>query len=276
MTQPQIICVDIGNSGLRCARLVDGAVGEVLRIDWPVHFSTSDTADHHADGPPFLVDRLTNWLSGFAPESTQSRWLVSSVQRTIESHLRRCVERLGGEYRLVTYTDLAIEVRVDQPERVGIDRLLAAQAAMTQSPARPLIVIQAGSAITVDLVEHRNQFSGGAILPGVPIMLRLLSSAADLLPQVAAIELFELPPLPGKNTSAAMSAGTSSAVVGGVQHLVARYREQCGLQTPVILSGGDGPRLAPHIPGPLLVVDHLVLRGLAILCDSADLHPRKA
>lgn len=265
MNQTQVICVDIGNSGLRCARADDGAIGDILRIDWPVEFSTGDSLDRYAGGPPFLMERLTAWLSSNTPAVAKSRWLVSSVQRTIEAHLRRCVESLNGEYRRITYADLSIGINVDQPERVGIDRLLAATAAIAQTKIRPIIVIQAGSAITVDLVENPDQFSGGAILPGVPIMLRLLSRAADLLPEVAANELFELPPLPGKNTSAAMSAGTSSAVVGGVQHLVARYRELYGPQTPVILSGGDGPRLAPHIADPFLVVDHLVLRGLANL-----------
>jgi pantothenate kinase type III len=91
----------------------------------------------------------------------------------------------------------------------------------------------------------------------------LLGRGADLLPAVAAGELFDLPPLPGTNTVAAMTAGVSSAVVGGVQHLVARYRGQSGEDTPVVLSGGDGPRLAPHLGSNVIVVDHLVLRGLA-------------
>ena len=106
------------------------------------------------------------------------------------------------------------------------------------------------------------------------MMLRLLSRGADLLPAVAAGELFDLPPLPGTNTIAAMTAGVSSAVVGGVQHLIARYRDQLGADTPVVLSGGDGPRLGPHLGPDVIVVDHLVLRGLAQIasrlgCEAA-------
>lgn len=281
----ETICVDIGNSGLRCVRLRGGASpdrnsqcmpavtpwnGDVLRIDWPplgasrhrgseVEASSAEVA---------ILDALERWLAGTgaspASAGTGSRWFVSSVQRATESHLRACVARLGASaYHLVTRSDLDLQVDVDFPDRVGIDRLLAALAAVELSAARPLIIIQAGSAITVDWVENPRRFCGGAIMPGVPMMLRLLSQAADLLPEVAADELLDLPPLPGRNTAAAMSAGVSSSVVGGVQHLVARYRAQFGPGTPIVLSGGDGPRLAPHLSAPLTTVDHLVLCGLA-------------
>ncbi|MGN6135436.1 MAG: type III pantothenate kinase [Aureliella sp.] len=295
----ETICVDIGNSGLRCVRLpnqpASAAVarpttglaksgsdvpwqGEVLRIDWPGAAVSSGAPDPNAGGDDAATAQATlgtaleRWLDGdvgrdvarVVAERPARRWVVSSVQRATEAHLRSCAARLGAaEFHVVTHSELDLQVDVDYPERVGVDRLLSALAALELSEARPLIVIQAGSAITVDWVEAPRRFCGGAIMPGVPMMLRLLSRAADLLPEVAADELLELPALPGRNTAAAMFAGASSAVVGGVQHLVARYRSQFGAATPIVLSGGDGPRLAPHLAGPLLTADHLVLRGLA-------------
>ncbi|MCC6508969.1 MAG: type III pantothenate kinase [Pirellulaceae bacterium] len=279
----ETICVDIGNSGMRCVRLrptsLDSAakpvstpastqdavpwVGDILRVDWP-----ASREDRQAMSPSDLQRLVEPWL-GASNHAATRRWLVSSVQREMESKLRGCVEHLGAsDYRLVTFRDLHCEIAVDFPHQVGIDRLLAAKAAMVHCPHQPLIVIQAGSAITVDWIEWPDRYCGGAIMPGVPMMLRLLSQAADLLPEVDADELFDLPPLPGKNTTAAMTVGASSAVVGGVQHLVARYREQHGAQTLVVLSGGDGPRLTPHITGPVTVVEQLVLRGLASLARS--------
>jgi pantothenate kinase type III len=97
------------------------------------------------------------------------------------------------------------------------------------------------------------------------MMLRLLGRAADLLPVVEASELGDLPPLPGKNTEGAMLAGASSSLVGGVRHLVQRYRQRYGADVPIVISGGDGPLLAPHLAQPLHVVPHLVLEGLRIL-----------
>ena len=102
------------------------------------------------------------------------------------------------------------------------------------------------------------------------MMLRLLSRAADLLPDVVAEELLELPDLPGRDTVAAMAVGASGAVVGGVQHLIARYRAGRVPAVPVVLSGGDGPRLAPHLSGPTFSLDQLVLRGLAICAGTGN------
>ena len=166
-----------------------------------------------------------------------------------------------------------MSVEVDYPARVGIDRLLAALAACHFCDQDRLIVIQAGSAVTVDVVERTGassfgkpfRFSGGAILPGVPMMLQLLGRAADMLPEIDANDLVNLPELPGKNTEAAMVAGCSSCLVGGVQHLVERYRKQFGLPLPIILSGGDGPLLAPHLSSPIKLVPQLVMQGIRIL-----------
>lgn len=286
----ETICVDIGNSGMRCIRLrwpTDSAAsvprnhstrvqatgtddvpweGEVLRVDWPSGTAATDVygRDENA-ATALLVRTLTPWLQSVSG-TFERRWLVSSVQRNMEAHLRRSAETLGAAaYRLVNYQDLHLNMAVEVPEQVGIDRLLAASAALDHFPGQRLIVIQAGSAITVDLVEPPRHYCGGAIMPGVPMMLRLLSRGADMLPEVAAGELLDLPALPGRNTTAAMTVGTSSAVVGGVQHLVARYRAQYGQRVPVVLSGGDGPRLTPHIAAPVHIIDHLVLRGLASL-----------
>ena len=133
---------------------------------------------------------------------------------------------------------------------------------------------EAGSAVTVDLVsaclpesDQLAAFEGGAILPGVPMMLRMLGQSADRLPEIDADDLLGLPDLPGKNTEQAMLCGAASALVGGVMHLVARYREQYGPDLPVILSGGDGMRLSPYISGPMVVESHLVQRGLLRLAE---------
>ena len=102
-------------------------------------------------------------------------------------------------------------------------------------------------------------------------MLRLLGKGADQLPEIDADDLLELPKLPGKNTEDAMTCGAAFALVGGVSLLIANYRTQYGSEVPVILSGGDGMRLAPYIPQPLIVRSHLVHRGLLRL---AELNPK--
>lgn len=297
------LAVDIGNSGLRVAELHldDQQVGPATRVYWsyPVQSQPAKTQL----GERRYVPDGTDWLQELEPflESTvECHWLISSVRRDARQILQRALEaRQGHTCQLVRYSDLPIEVNVQYPDRVGIDRLLAATAAaqivkgdshesrdQEPAPHNRHIVIQAGSAITVDLVDVQSDktiFEGGSIVPGVPMMLRLLGSGTDLLPEVDAEELNSLPDLPGKNTEQAMLCGAASALVGGVKHLVSRYREEFAVsreqtdekrregnatQMTTIISGGDGPSLAKHIPSPVKVEKDLVLQGLLHLAKT--------
>lgn len=268
------LAVDIGNSGLRIAMMnaACDSIGEPLRISW--QHSDIATPGRYAPDETIWLGELERFLErapGAAPKVF--RWYVSSVRGDALKLLKSFVcERHQDSWHAIGFHDVPLPARVDFPQRLGIDRLLAAWAASDSTSHRPYVVIQAGSAVTVDLVAQNASgevgFEGGAILPGVPMIMRLLGKAADMLPEVLADDLTELPPLPGKNTEAAMACGAASALVGGVQHLVSRYRKAYGSDTPVILSGGDGMRLSPHIDKPLVVQPHLVLAGLLKLAQS--------
>jgi type III pantothenate kinase len=277
------IAVDIGNSGLRAIELpvsCDGALPTPLRIPWnhadraAVHVVAED-----ADGGDAGRECWTSQLLPLIGQAESTQWWISSVHRPACGMLADFLSQQPNcQFTVVNHQQIPLAIEVDMPSLVGVDRLLAAFAASRASAVRPLIVIQAGSAVTVDLLEAHSEssttagvwgrFAGGAILPGVPMMLRLLGSAAEMLPEVEAKELVDLPPLPGRNSGAAMLAGVSSSLVGGVQHLVGRYRRQQGQEIPIVLSGGDGPLLAQHLEGPLIEVNHLVLEGLRLIADE--------
>ena len=265
--------VDIGNSGLRIAELnlATQSLDMSHRVNW-----------YHApegalQGPVPLGRFLPNdatWLSEldrFLDRPGPVTWLLSSVRRDALQVLQgRLASLPETRAHVVRYQDLPLLVDMPFPDLVGIDRLLAAVAASQFSKARPLIVIQAGSAVTVDLITEGKgsieaTFLGGAIVPGVPMMLRLLGRGADMLPELDADDLTELPELPGKNTEQAMLCGASSALIGGVNHLVERYRKKYGKHVPVILSGGDGTRIAPYLAPPIVDEPDLVQRGLLVL-----------
>jgi type III pantothenate kinase len=272
------IAVDIGNSGLRAVVLPERStvpLATPLRINWNQSAANIQTELSAA------CDQAAQWISHLdlllaQPGATQ--WWISSVHPPALNELKRFLSsKKGCQIEVVDYRRIPMAVEVDYPDRVGIDRLLAAYAAGHITHHRPLIVIQAGSAVTVDLLDgpeaakmpdKLDRFLGGAILPGVPMMLRLLSGAAQMLPSVEAKELVDLPVLPGKNSQAAMLAGTSSCLVGGVQHLISRYRNQFAQNLPIVISGGDGPLLVPHLVEPVIETSHLVLSGLRLLADS--------
>lgn len=276
----QFLGVDIGNSGLRISelQLASATLGQTKRIDWRHNDSTRDDRIRYRPHESDWLRELDDYLG---PQAEPWVWCVSSVRRDAAAVLNEAVRKSGHTFRAISFRDLPLSVHVEEPAKVGIDRLLAAVAANAIDAAdrhdrAPLIVIQAGSAVTVDLVfasagKERPSFEGGAILPGVPMMLRLLGQAADMLPEVDADELLDLPPLPGKNTEQAMRCGSASALVGGVLHLIERYRNSYGSEVPVIMSGGDGMRIAQYIDPPLQVVSHLVQRGLLAVAVSESL-----
>lgn len=313
----QLFGVDIGNSGIRVTELLlpSREMGPMLRIDWwpddrpDAQLSPTGSRRYRPDDPQWLRELDCFIAEHECPTSPHSaaqppRWLISSVRRDALGLLCRHLDavHLGAvhldagrashaprQVEVVTYSGLPLDIQVDFPQAVGIDRLLAALAALEFVSDSRAIVIQAGSAVTVDIINAparstvpaRNEiqrqsqsrpralgsFEGGAILPGVPMMLRLLGKGADQLPQITAADLLSLPELPGKNTEAAMICGAASALVGGVSHLVGRYRQQYGQTIPIIISGGDGMRLRSYLTAPLIIKDHLVHRGLMRLAE---------
>src|SRR5205823_978167 len=108
--------------------------------------------------------------------------------------------------------EVPIRAAVDAPEKVGIDRLLTAAAVVPHIPSgKRAVVIDAGSAVTVDLVEREGVFRGGAIFPGLRLMARALRDHTAQLPLVERFQDGQ-PVLPGRNTVAAITAGVYFAV----------------------------------------------------------------
>ncbi|MEM7557944.1 MAG: type III pantothenate kinase [Planctomycetota bacterium] len=304
--------IDIGNSGLRIAELhvARQTIGPRTRINWspPGAPAQSETAAvRYEPADEAWLDELSEFT-----QVEGATWLVSSVRRDAMQVLQESLTSNSQEPKVnliqVHHSHLQLDINVDAPERVGIDRLLAGLAGahfLREQPgfeqyAGAAIVIQAGSAVTVDEVSMPSEpvdsssaaqkfsFRGGAILPGIPLMLRMLGAGTDQLPNMNADNLTSLPELPGKNTEEAMLCGAASALLGGVSHVVERYRlshrrihsqnenSPVGQDSapngewnvPVILSGGDGMRISPHLSSPVFVHSDLVLQGLTVLAGQ--------
>ena len=125
-----------------------------------------------------------------------------------------------------------------QPARMGVDRWLAMLGAR-QASAGPLCVIDAGTAITLDLVAAQGRHEGGYILPGADLMRRALTADTGRI-QVDALDAPTLSP--GSDTQTCVNAGGWRAVIGAVQSVLADYPEHRALLTgglaPVLLEMG--------------------------------------
>ncbi len=174
-------------------------------------------------------------------------------------------------------SSIPIVAKVDFPERVGLDRLLNAVAVNAlRPPSRPAIVIDSGTATTVDYVSSSGEFCGGAILPGMELSAKALHLYTALLPLLPVQELGGAgPAVPGRNTRDAIRNGLFWGQVGAIRELIHQMCQQQGHQIPesasdgnqdapwLVLTGGGGPVLSPQFPAATRVAS-LGMHGLVL------------
>jgi type III pantothenate kinase len=161
---------------------------------------------------------------------------------------------------------LPLTLNVDSPRTVGVDRLLNAVAAnVIRPPGRAVIVIDSGTATTVDVVSADGVFEGGAILPGFQLCSQALHQYTALLPRIPNEELAKSTPKPlGKNTREAIRSGLFWGQLGAVKELVRHLREQLPSDPLTVVTGGAGRLLVPQLPRAVIHEPYLALQGLVI------------
>jgi type III pantothenate kinase len=176
-------------------------------------------------------------------------WVLASVRPERSGRLAVWLRQQGQRvWLLERAAQLPVVVPLTQPDYVGIDRLLNAVAAKRRlPPGRPAVLIDAGSAVTVDWLDEAHAFRGGAIFPGVRLMAKALNDYAALLPLVSVAE--PVPPLPAGDTISAMQAGIFHATVGAIERIVCRLTEQAASPPELFLTGGDAGLLHGALAG---------------------------
>lgn len=211
------------------------------------------------------LDRIGEWLSASACEAAS--WWIGSVNRPTATLLIDWLRstRPLDRVTLLSAGDLPLEVALERPDMVGIDRLLDAVAANhLRRPDRPAIIVDLGSAITVDLVSSQGAFLGGVIMPGIGMSARALHEFTDLLPEIKMCELTTPPPPLGTSTVPAMRSGLFWGAVGAIRQLIELLGDQVTGDPEIFLSGGAGLAVAELVGRSVRHVPHLTLAGIAL------------
>ena len=149
--------------------------------------------------------------------------------------------------------------KLDPEAIVGEDRLLNAAGAYDKLQ-QACIVVDAGTAVTVDFIDGEGTFHGGAILPGAAMMLDALHRGAAQLPQVE----FARPEEPiGHSTQQAMRSGAFHGLRGAVRELAEKYAEFYRAYPKIIATGGDAAALFEGYELVEAIVPELTLLGIA-------------
>ena len=261
-----VILADVGNSRIKLARLDAGAAAEGTGLSAVTH---RQDLDSHA----FRPENLERWLATAAPGPAVI--LVASVYEGAAARLEAAVAEISAirhrqiRQRRIRHADLPLEVSLPEPERVGIDRLAGAAAACrVRPPGAACVLIDCGTAATVDLVSAEGVFLGGAILPGPVLMARALAEGTSRLPALAALERTPPPAMPGRSTESAIAAGIGFGIRGAIARLEAEGRGVLGDSTVTILTGGWRAAVRDAVTDPIEVPD-LVLAGIALAAIRA-------
>lgn len=218
----------------------------------------------------FRPEHLRDWLAGAAPGPAVV--FIASVHDAAAARLEAALAELSAtqhrplRQRRIVHADLPLDVRLPEPHRVGIDRLAAAAAAgLVKRAARPAIIVDCGTAATVDIVAADGAFLGGAILPGPALMTRALAEGTSRLPEVAALERGAVPAMPGRSTQEAIAAGIGWGMRGAIARLVEEARRSLGPEgdPEIILTGGWRGAVREAVPHARELPD-LVLAGIAL------------
>jgi type III pantothenate kinase len=238
-----VLLLDVGNSRCKWALVQNG-----VWIRQGVAGNTEWIALQHAfDGLP-----------------SPSRVLASNVAgEAMAQRLQAVCAVWKCKLEFVTATAMQCGVRngYQQPERLGSDRWAALIAAWNHVQGATLVV-NCGTATTVDALSTQGEFLGGLILPGVSLMQHsLATNAAQLKAEQGTLQDFP------RNTADAIHSGMLCATLGAVRHQFDLLQARCG---PVrcLLGGGAAGVVQPHLDLPLERMDNLVLKGLQIIGES--------
>lgn len=248
---PRLLAIHIGNSNARWAMFEGHAT--------PQHPGTlpSDSTEELAAAIEAAARRLGEYDGSLVVVSSTNNPAAEAFIRAVEPRLNQELLRVGNEVKV------PIEIATDKDAKTGQDRLLNALAAYDVYE-QACVVVDAGTAVTVDFVDGDGVFQGGAIASGARMMLAAMHEHTAALPRIEPARPEER--AYGRNTEQAMLNGMYYGIRGLVRTMVERYAEAFGAFPPVIATGGDAIMLFENDEFIDKIVPDLTLRGIAGAC----------
>ena len=202
-------------------------------------------------------------LHDFVSHYTFQRGIVSTV-RDLTSAARTQLEKLDFPMLFFTpETPVPIKNRYRTPQTLGADRLAAVVGASTLQPRRDLLIIDAGTCITYDVIDAHGNYWGGNIAPGMHMRLNALHEHTARLPLVSAEGVV---PGMGYDTETAIRSG----VLRGIKYEIEGYIRSMRRKYPelvIFLTGGDKINFDARVKNIILADEYIVPRGLNRILD---------
>ncbi len=248
-----LLAIDIGNTNL----VIGCFEGDEIKFKARIATDRTRTSDQYGV-------EIKNMIEAFGVSVSQiDDCIISSVVPPVFNSVRTGVLKVIGKQPMVVGPGLktGLDIHVDVPSQVGSDRIVIAVAALAEYKA-PLILMDLGTATTLEVVEPDNKYMGGVIFPGVKISLEALTSRAAQLP---GISLDKPKQVIGKNTVDCMRSGMMFGTAAMIDGLVERMEAELGHRCTLIATGGMAQFIIPLCKREILLEKDLLLKGLNIL-----------
>ena len=248
-----LLAIDIGNTNIVIGCIRDD---EIL-------FKARIATDQVRTSDQYGVE-IKNMLEAFGVTKNDiSDCIISSVVPPVFNSVRTGVMKVIGKEPMVVGPGLktGINIHVDVPTQVGSDRIVVAAAALAEYKA-PMILMDLGTATTLDVLEPENVYCGGIIAPGVKISLSALTSRTAQLP---GISLEKPRKVIGTNTVDCMLSGMMYGHAAMIDGIVERMEEELGHSCTLIATGGMAQFIAPLCKREIVLEKDLMLKGLNLI-----------
>ncbi len=249
-----LVAIDIGNTNINIGLFLDGEeqfiksfaggveseLAQCLKSTWEMIPVAEKSKEHKHDG--VIV------VSSVKPVWTE---VIAQIAK----------ESLGEKILLIGKNiPMPLEMDIDEPETVGIDRIVAAAAAY-EVVGSAVVVADFGTAVTIDIVDQNGIFLGGVIFPGFEIGAKALNENTAQLPKVTVTK----PSLPyGRNTAEAINCGLYYSAVGTLEEVVRRYADKIGMWPQTVITGSGAKIIQSDCEFVDSYVPNLVVKGIAL------------
>lgn len=248
-----LLAIDIGNTNLVIGCFRDDKILFKARI----------ATDRTRTSDQYGVE-IKNMLEAYGVDRSDIKdCIISSVVPPVFNSVRTGVVKIIGKQPMVVGPGLktGLNIHVDVPSQVGSDRIVIAVAALAEYKA-PLLLLDLGTATTIEAVEPENVYMGGVIIPGVRVSLDALTSRAAQLP---GISLDQPKQVIGKNTVDCMRSGMMYGTAAMIDGLIERMEEELGHRCTLIATGGLAQFITPLCRREIILEKDLLLKGLNII-----------
>lgn len=249
-----VVAVDIGNTNITVGLFLKDEEKFIKTIPGQSSKKLTDCLKTAWEEIPVLKSSKEKKRNGvIAVSSVRPEW-TGKVEQEAQESLGEKIYLIGRDI------PLPINLWVDEPDKVGTDRVVSAAAAYAVVQAA-VVIVDVGTAITIDLVDDNGIFQGGIICPGFEISAKALCENTALLPKVNVTK----PKEPyGKNTIEAINNGLYYSAVATMQEVIRRYAEKIGKWPQTVITGAAAKVVRDDCEFIDSYVPNLAVRGIVL------------